>query len=260
MKMELEDTLYIKELDLDAIYPMTKTFSNPQDQLGGSKIAVIGKPGSGKSVLIKSILWAKKHIFPCGVFCSGSEENKADLQEYIPNIFIHNEYSEQIIKNFQQRQKFAKKHLKNPWAVCLLDDCTDDPKIFNSEVQHGIIKRGRHWNCLYIISLQYGLDLKSGVRNSIDGTFILREPSLKVRKTLWENFASIIPDFKVFCTIMDRLTEDYTAVFINNRVQTNKLEDCVFYYRANKAVLDNFKFGSSEIWKFHNNRYESNQN
>ena len=54
--------IHIKELNPDLIPPSTSSYRNPGQ--GGSKIVVIGKPGTGKTTLITSILHAKKHIFP----------------------------------------------------------------------------------------------------------------------------------------------------------------------------------------------------
>ena len=54
----------IKELDPDIIPPVTKRFRDPNYN-GGSKIVVVGKPGTGKSTLIKALLYSKKHIFSC---------------------------------------------------------------------------------------------------------------------------------------------------------------------------------------------------
>lgn len=78
----------IKELDLDIIPPITSKMYD-SEYGGGSKIVVIGKPGTGKSTLIKSILYAKKHIFPVAVAMSGSEDsNEAYKKNVTFNICI----------------------------------------------------------------------------------------------------------------------------------------------------------------------------
>jgi len=98
--------------------------------------------------------------------------------------------------------------------------------------------------------------VKPVIRTNVDGTFILREPNLKNRKSLWENYAGIIPDFNTFCSILDQITDDYTALFVLNQTQSNRLEDCIFWYKA-KPVRKNFKFGSKDYWKFHKQRYKT---
>ena len=244
--------LNIKALDLELIQPSTEKMNDPEQ--GGSKLVVIGKPGTGKSTLIASILYSKRHILPVGMFMSGSEDSNGFYRKIAPSTFVFNEYSEEQVYSFVKRQKMAKKHLENPWAVLLCDDCTDDPRIFNHKLQQGLYKYGRHWKMLYILSLQYSMDVKPVIRTNVDGVFILREPILKNRKTLWENYASIIPDFTLFCEIMDQITDDHTALYIHNSSKTNDWHDCVFWYKA-FIVPDNFKFGCPEYWAFHYDRY-----
>lgn len=212
---------------------------------------------TGKTTLITSLMYEKSDIFPAGIVMSGTEDSNGHFRKIMPSIFVYNQMDVKQIENFIMRQKIAKKHLSNPWGLLLLDDCTDDPKIFNSRLFHHIFKNGRHWKMLFILSLQYCMDIKPVIRNSIDGTFILRESSLRNRKVLWENYASIIPDFKTFCTIMDGITGDYTALYIHNQATTNDWRDCVFWYKA-RPFPSNFKFGSKDIWKFANQRYDPN--
>ena len=248
-------TFKIKELNIDLIAPSTKQYENPEK--GGSKIVIIGKPGTGKTTLITSILYEKKHIFPVGMCMSGTEDSNGYYRKVFPSTFVFNKLNEDKIESFIKRQKIAKKHLPNPWSVLLLDDCTDDPKIFNKPLFQGMYKNGRHWKMLFILSLQYCMDVKPVIRTNIDGTFILREPNLKNRRALWENYASIIPDFSIFCEILDQITDDYTALFILNQTQSNQLEDCVFWYKA-KPVPDSFKFGAPDFWMFHEQRFDTN--
>lgn len=209
---------------------------------------------TGKSTLIASLLYAKKHIFPVGVAFSGTEDSNGFFRKIMPSSFVFNEYSPDKIELFIKRQKIAKRHIENPWAVIVIDDCTDDPRILATPLQQGIFKRSRHWKQLYILSLQYSMDIKPVIRTNVDGTFILREPSLKNRKSLWENYASIIPDFNLFCQILDKCTDDYCSLFISNMTRSNNWQDCVFFYRA-PLIPDGFKFGCPEYWDFHNDRY-----
>lgn len=209
---------------------------------------------TGKSTLIKAILHAKKHIFPIAMAISGSEDSNHTYSQFIPASFVYNGYNEETIANFIRRQKIASNHLENPWAVMILDDCTDDPRVFNKPIQQALYKKGRHWKMMYILSLQYAMDVKPVIRTNVDGIFILREPLLKNRQALYQNYASVIPDFSTFCELMDQLTDDYCALYIHGATQTNEWQECVFYYKA-PTVSSKWRLGCKEYWDFHKQRY-----
>ena len=244
----------IRELNLEMIQPNTSQLT--KDENRGFKLVCIGKPGTGKSCLISSILYAKKHIIPVAMVMSGTEDSNGFFKTLIPSTFIYNKYDEDQIYKFIKRQKLAKQHLQNPWACLILDDCTEDPAVFRKPLQNGIYKNSRHWKMLYIVSLQYALDVRPSIRSNIDGVFIMREPSLKNRKNIYENYCSIIPDFKTFCDLMDQVCNDYTALYVHNLTTTNDWTECVFWYKA--KIPPPFKFGSPEYWHFDEQRYDPN--
>lgn len=252
--MSSTNYLEIKELDPDTIRPSMENVIDPSYTRGGSKITVIGKAGSGKSFLITSLMYDKRACFPIGLVMSGTEDSNHHYSQMFPSTFIYNGLRTDVLEKFVQRQKIAKQFVPNPWALVLLDDCTDDPKVFNTPLFQGLYKNGRHWNMFYILSLQYCMDIKPVIRNNIDGTFILRESNVKSRKAIWENYASIIPSFKLFCSIMDQITNDYSALYINNQIQSNDWQDCVFWYKG-KPVPEGWRFGSADFWAFHMDRY-----
>jgi len=249
--------LKIKELDVDIIQPNNKTMYIPEQ--GGSKIVVIGKPGTGKTTLITSLLYEKRDIYPLAMIMSGTEDSNGHYKRILPSTFVYNKLEEKKIEDFVVRQKIAKKHIENPWAVLLLDDCTDDPKLFNKPLFQGLYKNGRHWKMWFILSLQYCMDIKPVIRTNVDGVFILRETNLRNRKSLWENYAGIIPDFSMFCSILDQLTTEYTALYIHNATTSNSLEDCLFWYRP-KPVPKDFRLGCKDLWKFHKHRFNEQHN
>jgi hypothetical protein len=250
----------IKEFDPDMIPPNSKTMYNPKQ--GGAKMVIIGKPGTGKSTMIASLLYAKKNIFPVGEVQSGTEDSNGFYGQIFPKSVIHDSLDISKIEDFIKRQKIAREHLENPWSILLLDDCTDDPSVLKKPLFQGIFKNGRHWKMWFILSLQYCMDVLPVIRTNVDFTFILRETNLKNRKALYENYAGIIPDYSIFCDIMDQITDDYTALVINNTSTSNSMEDCVFWYKADKKFADEkflrtFKMGCKEFWDFHNERYNT---
>jgi hypothetical protein len=209
---------------------------------------------TGKTTLITSILYHKRSIFPTAMVMSGTEDSNGFYKTLFPTTFVYNKYDESCIESFIRRQKIAKKHLENPWSVILLDDCTDDPSLFRKPLMQGMYKNGRHWKMLFILSLQYCMDVRPVIRTNVDGTFILRETNLKNRRSLHENYAGVIHDFSQFCDIMDQLTDDYTALYIDNQVRSNDITECVFYYKAT-PVPDGFKFGCQDYWDHCHARY-----
>lgn len=241
-----ENIIKIHPLNLDIINPNPSNFNDTNQ--GGSKIFIIGKPGSGKSTLIKALFHEKSKIIPVALVLSGTESATGFFKEFIPDQYIHDEYDQEVLSNFIVRQKGARNHMSNPWACLIIDDCMDDITVFNKPPQPGLFKNGRHWKMLYIVSLQYGLDVKPHIRSNIDGAFIFRESNVAIRKRLYENYAGIIPTFSLFEQIMDSITGDFTALYIQNTSISNDWKDCVFYYKA--PIIEKFTFGCQEYIGF----------
>ncbi len=214
---------------------------------------------TGKSTLIQDICLSKAHLISCAQIFSGTEDSNQAYSSKFPPCCIYNKLDLQAMENFVTRQKIAKDWIpNNVWALQLVDDCADDTSVLKKPIFQSIFKNGRHWNMIFILSLQYCMDILPSIRSNIDYTFILRESIQKNRKSLWENYAGIIPSFQMFEEIMNTITEDFTALVINNKSTSNKLEDCVFWYKAKPDRLpEGFKFCHPVAWEFNNERLDT---
>jgi GTPase SAR1 family protein len=241
----------IKEFSFDLINPNAENCNNMQQ--GGSKIVIIGKPGTGKSTLLKSILYNKKDIVCDGIVLSGSESTNKFFQQFVPSHLIYDKYDPQAIAEFIRRQKYqmdprCKTPCIDKWSALVIDDCSDNTNVFKHPLQHTLFKNGRHLKMLYILSLQYALDVPPHIRTAVDGTFIFRETNLDVLKKIYSNYVGlIIPTFNDFKELMLRYTQNYTCIFINNAIQSNNWQDCVYWCKAEPAPTD-FKFGCHYLW------------
>lgn len=225
---------------------------------------------TGKSSLIKSLLYSKKHIFPVGAFWSGTEDSNGFFKSFAPDTFIRDgmidaksESDMKPLESLHQRQKISRKYLEprgdNPWCVEVLDDCTADTKFLKKTVVKDGYKNGRHKAKMHILSLQYCMDIPADIRGLIDGTFICRESNTKNRMKLFENFGSCVDNINDWNDLMDGLTDDYCCMYVNGKSTSNKIEDNIFYYKADiKAIPKDWKFGCGEYWEFHYDRYNPN--
>ncbi|KAJ3084074.1 hypothetical protein HK102_000771, partial [Quaeritorhiza haematococci] len=50
-------------------------------------------------------------------------------------------------------------------------------------------------------------------------------------------------------------TEDHLCLVINNNSHSNRLEDIVFWYKADND-LDPFRVGDREFWRIHDRKYQ----
>lgn len=247
-------TINIRPFDFNTMPP----FKGKGDE-DGTKIIIIGKAGSGKSSLIKDILAAKAHLVPVAQVFSGTEDSNHAFGSIIPDVCIFNKLDLKAMENFKIRQKTAKKWLKNPWALQIIDDCTDDPKILKKSIFQDYYKNGRHWAMLHILTLQYCLDIPPAIRNNYDYAFIFKENIIATREKLHKYFGACIHHFQDFNNLMDTITGDYTALVIKNSASATTPEECLFWYKADPAAIPkNWKFGSAVAWEFQQDRRDPN--
>ena len=221
-------------------------------------IVVIGKKDTGKSFLVKDILFNTQAAFPVGTVISGTEVANEFFQHMVPSKLIHDKYKPDIVMNTIKRQLAVKTHRNadkhrsggnsnvDPRAFLILDDCLYDATWIREESTRYVFMNGRHIDLMTIITMQYPLGITPNLRTNVDFIFILRETMINNRKRIYDNYAGMFPTFEMFCQFMDQCTEDYNCLVICNGVSSNKLEDQVFWYKA--ADHPPFKLCDDSLW------------
>jgi hypothetical protein len=237
-----------------------KKISFKKDENKGPVIVLIGRRDTGKSFLVRDLLYHHQDI-PVGTVISGTEAGNGFYSKYVPKLFIHDEYNTNIIENILKRQKAVLKQINknikmynksniDPRTFVILDDCLYDSSWSRDKMMRLLFMNGRHWKVMLIITMQYPLGIPPNLRTNIDYVFILREPYIANRKRIYENYAGMFPTFESFAQIMDQCTENYECLVINNNSKSNKLQDQIFWYKAESH--ENFKLGSNEFWQLSN--------
>jgi hypothetical protein len=243
-------TLELRKFDM-------KSIQFKPNENKGPVVVLIGKRDTGKSFLVRDLLWYQQDI-PIGTVISGTEEGNGFYGKMVPRLFIHNEYNSAIIENILKRQRTVLKQVKkemetykrstiDPRAFVILDDCLYDNTWSRDKLMRLLFMNGRHWKVMLVITMQYPLGIPPTLRTNIDYVFILRENYIANRKRIYENYAGMFPTFEAFCQVMDQCTENYECLVINNNSKSNKLNDQVFYYKADNH--NDFRLGSKEFWE-----------
>ena len=243
-------TLELKKFDM-------KSISFKPNESKGPVVVLIGRRDTGKSFLVRDLLHYQQDI-PIGTVISGTEEGNGFYSKMVPKLFIHNEYNTAIIENILKRQRSVLKQIKKEMetfkkstidarAFVILDDCLYDNTWSRDKMMRLLFMNGRHWKLMLIITMQYPLGIPPALRTNIDYVFILREPYIANRRRIFDNYAGMFPTFESFCQVMDQCTENYECLVINNNVKSNKLQDQVFWYKADSH--NDFKLGSKEFWE-----------
>lgn len=246
----------MSNLRIHKFNPMT--MENRRQKGNPPTCVFIGKRGTGKSTLISDIMYYHRTI-PYGVIMSGTEDGNGFYGKYFPDLFIHSEFkSEALEKLIKQQKKVVKeeKEKHRGHVFLLIDDLMYDKKMIRDKNMRQIFMNGRHWRILFFLSMQYCMDLPPDLRANIDFVFLLRENIVANQMKLWKNFFGIFPTFQSFQETFVACTENFECLVLDNTSKSNKIEDCVFWY---KAVPDRkYKIGSKKLWEFAKIHYKKN--
>lgn len=230
-------------------------------EIDGNKRFLLGDGTvTHNTTFMENMCYYLKHRYPVARIFMGTEAGYRKFCDIFHPLYVSNYYSEDEEKQHILRQRTCEiengKEYPGNYAINIIDDASDDPKIYKGKTMKGLFKLGsQHWNQLFMVGSQYAIDMPPDVRKAVSYAAIFFEPEEDERKKLYRNFGGLAGSYENFCDLMDQLTGDYTCLIFKKRTQSHNIEDNVSWFRT--SVLKPWKFGSKEYRDWGKERYDT---
>ena len=211
-------------------------------------ILIVGKRGTGKSTLLKDILYHLRKRVDTGFAMSPTQDTIRMFEDCFPRSHIYNEYSLDVVRNMLNSLTSLTEQGKIREIAFTLDDCMFDKSIMKTKEMREIHMNGRHLGMWFINCVQYLMDLGPELRSQIDYVFILKENVISNRQKLHKYFFGIFEKYEEFSLVMDKCTNNHECLVLDNTQINNKIDECIFYYKADPKI-GKFRLGKSIFFK-----------
>ncbi len=230
-------------------------YLDPAAMPDGSASLVIGMRGSGKSTVVRSLLYYKRHL-KYGVCISGTERMNRFWRDIMPEVFIHGDINPKTTRKLMQMQEETMEAAqatdppaKTPGAFAVYDDCLFDAKFLKAKSTNELLLNGRHFFITPFFISQYAVGIPKMLRMNFDYIFLLGSIMPQTRIQYFEQFGSMFGCFRDFCQAFDVCTADDGAMVIHQSCRKPKgIEDYVYWYKATPNLK--YKIGDSCFWDY----------
>jgi len=232
----MKTQLRIQKFDLSTISP-------------DSSILIVGRRRTGKSWIIRDLMYALKDKLPSGVVFSRTANVNKFFHSFIPELFIHDDVDLKILEKIMSRQtekiETMSKHNVGTKFI-ILDDVLDDTKWVKDSTIKGLMFNGRHIKFFFILAIQYINSIPQSLMNNFDYVFLLNESSLKSKKKLCDSFGGAFECYSDFDNIFKQCVKDHGCMVINT--SGTDISDSIYHFKSKERC--NFKVGDPGFWKY----------
>lgn len=201
-------------------------------------ILVVGKRGSGKSVLLEDLLYNLRDRFDyCMAMCPTLESANM-LRSCMPDCCVYNRFSQAKLDLFVQTAREVTTKKKERSFLLVLDDVFYDKSVCRSQAMRYLFLNGRHAHCHVICLVQYMIDLPPDLRSNVDYVFSMRESVLANRIKLYKMFFGVFGSFEDFAAVFERCTQNYECIALDNTLPSSTAAECIFWYKAQLGLPD----------------------
>lgn len=235
-----------------------------------STFGIVGRRGSGKSTVIKTIMYYISPYIRLPILFSHTADKNKEYDRYIPSSLIYSHYKPSLVAEMilDQEKRLTNKNRnkrKKIQALIAFDDVVAQIKLWKNDTKViEMFTEGRHTKITTILGVHDIKDLVPKIRNQFDYVILTGEDRKTRRDFFFDTYwpQRFIADKKQFNDIVDEGTRGYRSLVINIRQlakPNSKFSNCVFYIRPpNPKKLPNFRIGNKYYWRYHKQNYDKN--
>jgi hypothetical protein len=194
-------------------------------------ILIVGKRRTGKSVLLRDLLYHLRRRLSYGVAFTPTEQSAEMFSEFMPRSCIYNEFRPEVVEamlKFQRRYKPDDKRS----LFCVLDDCLSDKKVLTGAAINDLFMNGRHQRITLLLVAQDVMSLGPQLRGNVDYCFCFKDTVITNRRKLFDHFFGVCQKYDTFSKLMNQTTNDRRTIVLDTTGDSHDLDQCVFWYRA----------------------------
>ena len=216
---------------------------------------IIGCRGSGKSVLLRDLLYKTHAHYHFGLGMTATHSTGESLRKlFPPSLVFEDGYNFEAVDKLLDSAKdlVARDKVRN--ALLLLDDCAFDPKVMGASAMKEIHLNGRHSRITLMSTTQYLLTVGPLLRTNVDYVLALMDNNLTNRKKLHQYFFGCFPSFIQFDAVFREVTKDFGAMVLNNTNKAGTIAESISWYKADDVpqsfrIMKNKYYQIDEIFR-----------
>lgn len=194
-------------------------------------ILMIGKRAAGKTQLCIDIMQELYNTKKVDEFIVISPNDKYQKKyTFVDLKYVFCEYKSEIIEKILDRQHMCIEKKTPINLMIIFDDCLNNHRSIDKPLLE-LLFNARCYKITYIITCGYPL-LPVELRSNFDYVFLFHEDYISNQKRLYDHYAGMFPTFETFRQILLELTNNHSALVINNRKSSNSFYEKIFWYRA----------------------------
>lgn len=228
------------------------------------------RPRSGKNYAMINFAYYNAYRYPVARVISGNPIAAKEFSRIFPPLFVSDSYTEEAHRDMINRQRLCLsenyQNYEGNNLLSIFDDISDsktkkDTSIFGSTYFQNQFKvQTQHSKSAFYLATQNLAGVFEHIKTCSTYVYIFKHQDLKDRKKLFEYFGGSFRNFNLFCSFMDKFTDNYQIIVLNRQTPSNELKDTVFVYRPEDIKnFGDWKFGAKEIWQWSEKRYDKNK-
>ena len=221
---------------------------DPSATKPGRIFLIVGRRGSGKSVLLRELMRINKDKVDFAMaFCPTLESRKM-LLEHLPEGCVFDRLVQSKIDDLVTMGSKLTADGKKRRILLILDDVLYDKQAFKSKAIRELFYNGRHFHIQLIILSQFLMDIEPSLRANVDYCICFKDNIISNKMRLWKYMFGLLSSLEDFISVMDRCTQNYECLVLDNTGASSAISDSLFWYKAN-LIPEPFKVGSKAFFR-----------